>query len=469
MHHVHASLAGVSPSSIRPVFRKHALSLCLSAALAAPLLASQAFASPSSPQNWVVKNCNDSGTDSLRDIIENPMKAKTGDTVDLSQLAVPCGMADSTITLGSEIAVSQDDLTLNGPSNGSVTISAGGMSRVFHHTGAGTFALFGLTVVDGYYHGANDVYGGCIESDGGDVSLNHVTVSHCTAMSDIGYSNGAGVSAEFGNVTLIASKVTGNEAKIAANDLRSGFGGGVYSGGWTFAWYSSISDNKADGGGTGGGVAAAGGGTFIASSVDNNESGYGGGITTFSATTIIDCTISQNEASVVGGGIYADYADSFQLANSTIAQNKAGVIGGGIWFGGTPGAATLTSNSSIIANNNSAAANTPDDIYILAGYGTLAGADNLVIASNVADPVVITVTSDPKLGSLQFNGGPTKTLMLLPGSPAFGKGNTTGMFPSITTDQRGPGYPRTSGPSASVDLGAVQFDSIFADGFNSPF
>ena len=92
-----------------------------------------------------------------------------------------------------------------------------------------------------------------------------------------------------------------------------------------------------------------------------------------------------------------------------------------------------------------------------------AGTDNLVIASNVPSPPgVITVTSDPKLGPLQFNGGWTRTHALLPGSPALGMGNDTG---SLTHDQRGVGYPRTSGPNATTDIGAVQFDTIFAHGF----
>jgi hypothetical protein len=51
--------------------------------------------------------------------------------------------------------------------------------------------------------------------------------------------------------------------------------------------------------------------------------------------------------------------------------------------------------------------------------------------------------------------------MLLPGSPAIGFGNNNG---NRTKDQRGAGYPRTTGPSASVDIGAVQFDTIFVSG-----
>jgi len=50
----------------------------------------------------------------------------------------------------------------------------------------------------------------------------------------------------------------------------------------------------------------------------------------------------------------------------------------------------------------------------------------------------------------------------LPGSPAIGAGNNNGLY---QVEQRGRGYPRTSGAAAKVDIGAVQFDSIFFDDF----
>jgi len=78
---------------------------------------------------------------------------------------------------------------------------------------------------------------------------------------------------------------------------------------------------------------------------------------------------------------------------------------------------------------------------------------------------------DPKLGPLQLNGGELLTHALLPGSPAIGAGNKDVVFPPVETnanDQRGPGYPRATliAGNDSVDLGAVQFDTIFADAFD---
>ena len=76
------------------------------------------------------------------------------------------------------------------------------------------------------------------------------------------------------------------------------------------------------------------------------------------------------------------------------------------------------------------------------------------------------MTTDPKLGPLQFNGGPTRTHALLPGSPAIGFGNANGLLPGMSNDQRGHGYPRTTGPMQTVDIGAFQFDTIFVGGFD---
>ena len=92
------------------------------------------------------------------------------------------------------------------------------------------------------------------------------------------------------------------------------------------------------------------------------------------------------------------------------------------------------------------------------------GHDSLVVASNVAllPPGVITVTSDPKLGPLQSNGGPTPTHQLMIDSPAHNIGNNDA---GSTLEQRGAEYPRTGG--GSVDMGAVQFDTIFVDAFGS--
>jgi hypothetical protein len=76
------------------------------------------------------------------------------------------------------------------------------------------------------------------------------------------------------------------------------------------------------------------------------------------------------------------------------------------------------------------------------------------------------LSGNPKLGPLQNNGGPTFSQALLSGSPAIDAGDDSVLGPplTLTTDQRGPGFPRKSG--LHVDIGAFEappFDSCLKD------
>jgi hypothetical protein len=428
-------------------------------------------ADPNDPQGspLTVQNCNDDGPGSLRDIIDNV--AQTGDTINLSSLYVPCGAIQSKITLTTgEILVPQNDLTLLGPDNahGFVTISGGAASRVFHHTGSGTLTIKSVTIADGYYQAAGNAYGGCVTSDSGNLYLNRTVVAGCTVVSDTGFANGGGIAAYSGDVALVLSKVSQNRA-IASG--KTAWGGGIYSGGTLSTKYSSIDGNAEYDGpgyfGVGGGAFANGGATIAASTIYNNVAATGGGLQVWGNATIVNSTISGNTASnAKGGSAVYSVADSLTILNSTIAFNHQDPVSAfGVAFYGSQASSVLTLQSSIVANNTAGAANTPADLYIGVGHGTPAGFDNLVIASNIAMPPAgfITVSDDPQLGPLRLNGGWTRTHAPLPGSPALGTGNNNAV---LANDQRGDGYPRTTGPAGSVDIGAVQFDTIFADNFD---
>ena len=59
------------------------------------------------------------------------------------------------------------------------------------------------------------------------------------------------------------------------------------------------------------------------------------------------------------------------------------------------------------------------------------------------------INTDPMLGPLGDNGGPTETQALLPGSPAIDAGVAV---PGVTTDQRGVPRPQGQAP----DIGAFE-------------
>lgn len=100
--------------------------------------------------------------------------------------------------------------------------------------------------------------------------------------------------------------------------------------------------------------------------------------------------------------------------------------------------------------------------YDLNGNGSIIGANNLIGVSPTLNLPADTLHSNPLLGPLQDNGGPTFTRALLKGSPAIdaGKNATSSSF-----DQRGNGFVRTSGKA--TDIGAFETqDTIFANGFD---
>jgi hypothetical protein len=159
-----------------------------------------------------------------------------------------------------------------------------------------------------------------------------------------------------------------------------------------------------------------------------------------------------------GGGVWADGGD-VTLINSTVADNEvpAGGAGGGL----NVIAATVTLDNSIVALNTGDA--TASDFagtvssasaYNLIGTGGSGGLVNGVNHNQVgvADPGL-----DPN--GLQDNGGPTRTIALVAGSPAIDAGsNALAVDPStglpLTTDQRGTGFVRIY--NSVVDIGAFE-------------
>ena len=110
--------------------------------------------------------------------------------------------------------------------------------------------------------------------------------------------------------------------------------------------------------------------------------------------------------------------------------------------------------TSTIAANSTSSPGTVDIARTSAGAATVNAANSLI--ENPGTAINGTSTdnifgADPLLGPLQNNGGRTNTHALLPGSPAI----DTGDNPSgLATDQRGPGYVRTSG--RATDIGAYE-------------
>ena len=231
-------------------------------------------------------------------------------------------------------------------------------------------------------------------------------------------------------------------------------GGGIFNAGAVTVTSSTISGNSAGSGGAGGGIYNSDFGelTVTESTISGNVAFNGGGIVNSNngTVTVIQGTISGNLASVGGGGIF-NAVGTLTVIQSTISANLAGSVGGGIYnFGGTE----LTLTRTIVANNLSGncVGSITDGGYNLEDTNACGFSQSTSL-----------IDTDPRLGPLQDNGGPTFTHALLPGSTAIDKGRSAG----LTTDQRGTGFPRTfddpaipnAGGGDGTDIGAFEVQS----------
>ena len=200
--------------------------------------------------------------------------------------------------------------------------------------------------------------------------------------------------------------------------------------------------------------------------VTGNTATHGGGIDNELGSTLVmtGVTVSGNMASVAGGGVVNEArAPGATLTNVTISGNTAGT-GGGLTNDGdlTLSFVTISGNSldgsgdhtirnTILANSSSGAN--------CSGGGTLLAEDHNLDSGSTCgftDPTDL-IDTNPDLGPLQDNGGPTFTHAPAAGSPAIDAGS--GDCPPPATDQRGVARPvdGNGDGSASCDIGAFEF------------
>jgi hypothetical protein len=266
-----------------------------------------------------------------------------------------------------------------------------------------------------------------------------MTIAH----SMISDNSGPGVSNFTGFLTILNSTLSGNSAGQASD------GGGILSGTFFKApadvtlINSTISGNSAPGGG-GGIVGGYWNVTIVNSTISGNSAGENGGGIAASFLTIMNSTISGNSAGNSGGGIDAG---GMVITNSTITGNSAG-SGGGIYH--------YVGNleiSNTILNAGASGENIFNNGGTVTSHGyNLSSDDGGGYLNGPGDQV----NTDPLLGPLQDNGGPTLTHMPLPGSPAIDTGDPN-FTPPPFRDQRGPCFYRVFGrPRRRIDVGSVE-------------
>jgi hypothetical protein len=376
-----------------------------------------------------VNNTNDNGTGSLRAALA---VAAGGDTIDATGIS-------GTITLTSGQLAMTTGLTILGPGPANLAINGNSTSRVFHVSNAVNALIAGLSITNGA------VSGSFPGNEGGGIWNDHsvLTLSNCSITGNSGGNgNGAGIysdgSSGYAQFSIIASTVSGN----------TGWGGaGIYNYAYQGTSYVSviactISGNIASGPGV------VGGGVW-----NNGNSG-------FASLAVSLSTFSGNSAPQSGGGIYNGGAfggASLSVLDSTFNGNSAS-NGGAIFNAGNGGTATVSIADTILKTGG-LGANILNNVGTVTSVGYNLSSDN---GGGALTKATDQLNTDPMLGPLANNGGPTFTHAPLAGSLAIDKGKSFGS----TTDQRG--FPRTvddpcianaSGGDGS-DIGALETQTV---------
>jgi hypothetical protein len=242
-----------------------------------------------------------------------------------------------------------------------------------------------------------------------------------------------------GTLTLIHSIVRGNKAWEGGGFLNLGTA--------TFTNSAVYGNTGAEGSG---GLYNAGTLTLTQSTVHGNTTiAYGGGIENDGILTLTQSTVSGNTA-YIGGGLYNYYSGTLTLTNSTVSGNAATAYlayGGGLYND----EGTLTLTSSIVAQN-------PAGGDCRNSYGSITSTGYNLDSDGSCQLTAPTdqPSTDPRLGPLQDNGGPTLTHALLPGSPAIDAipWGTNGCGTTVFSDQRWRARPQPAG--GACDIGAYE-------------
>jgi hypothetical protein len=368
--------------------------------------------SAASADTITVININDSGPGSLRQAL---VDANNGDTINFDS-----SINGQRIMLTSGQLNVDKDVTISGPGANNLAVDGNAQSSVFYVNPGKTVTIDDLTVANGN----SFTYGGGIYNDHATL-----TVSNCIVSDNYAYAGG-GIRNEDGALTLNNSTISGN---------LTGYGGGVSN--QAFAGSATLTITNCT---LSGNLAGKGGGGI------SNIAPYGDATATL---TVTNSTISGNSTQSIGGGIYnsANGIATLTVTNSTISGNLAGQ-GGGIFNEALGGGAAVETGNTIFDAGGSG-----ENIFNYAGTVTSLGYN---VSNDDGGGFLIgdgdQINTNPLLGPLQDNGGPTFTHSLLPGSPAIDAGDPN-FTPPPDYDQRGPGFPRVV--NGEIDVGSFEIQS----------
>ncbi len=354
-------------------------------------------------------------------------------------IAFDASVAGGTISLASgqlELSDTLGATAIVGTAAG-LTISGGGLSRVFQIAGGVTATFLGLTIT-----------GGAATTGGGLWNGGTLTLTDCTLSGNsvVGPSGGYGQGgAVFNNGTLNVANCT-----VSGNTAQGGpaKGGAIFNNGVMNLTSSTLIGNSVVGGGEGGGVFNKGSLSLTDCTVSGNAADLGGGIYNRGTASLTSCTVSSNRANSFGS-----FGAGGGLWNYSPVWKARGRF---TYYYSSYGSASFTLANTIVAGNSSFARGADArGSFLSQGHNLIgktdfnSGIPFFGLSTSPAGWTSSDLTNvNAQLGPLGSYGGPTQTLPLLLGSPALNAGASGPGIP--TTDQRG--LPRSGAP----DIGAFE-------------
>jgi predicted outer membrane repeat protein len=371
--------------------------------------------------------------------------------------------ASGTISLTEALPTIEEPLTIEGPGAGTVKIYSDGTSRILavNLDAPGVrdgVSISGLNFENG---NAGALTGGAIRNVDGRVTIDRV------------FFTGNSTDAEGGAIESTAGSIAVTDSKFILNKATH-LGGAIL-----------IEDGTA---------------TIQRTIFDGNAGAGGSGVSASSHTIIEDSTFTGNGASAValfgdqsvvrrstfsgnhGGETLHAYSPSgpVRVESSTVTGNAGIGVGasssgsGRIEFAdltiaGNGGAGVHSEYGITSLDNSLVSGNGGSDVTVDPGEPAVSTAYSLISSPGlgaVQDSVPGTNIfggGPPLIGQLSENGGPTRTMLLLAGSPAVDKGRS-----SLGSDQRGltrindgTGIPNAPGGNGA-DIGAVEIPAVAA-------
>ena len=368
---------------------------------------------PSPTPTLIVTNTNDSGSGSLRQALAN---ANDGDIIGFA--------VTGTIGLTSGELLVTRSITISGPGAENLAVNGNAKSSVFHIAPGRTVTISGLTIANGS--------GGGIHNDHAALTLNNCTIAGNSSSFGGGAIHNDGVNIGHATLQINNSSITDNSGHGIYNDaiqagnatvgitysiLSNNSGDAINNDAWSCTFCgngtTSVQITNSSIIGNGGAIYSdtgrqnCGGSCPVTISITNSTiSGNGGGVhnSTLSDTVVSNSTISDN-----GFGIYNDYgAIAASIHNTTMSNNGVEIQ--------NFNAPVVVAMSQTIFNVSPGGHSILNDFGTVTSYGYNVSSDD---GGGYLNGTGDQINTDPLLGPLQDNGGPTFTHALLPGSPGY--------------------------------------------------